>query len=74
LQDEKLELQNRVEQLEQDNPSAELRRLREENSTFRARLATAAKEKAEVTRERDTLFRKLHSIRQLIDGLAVRQA
>ncbi|KAH9960420.1 hypothetical protein BC827DRAFT_393109 [Russula dissimulans] len=71
LQDEKAELQSRVDQLEQDNPSAEVRRLREENSILRARLATAAKEKTEITWERDTLFRKLSSIKQLIDGSAI---
>ena len=74
LHDEKQDLLSRVDQLEQDNPSAEVRRLRDENSILRARLATAAREKAEVIRERDTLFRKLHGIRQLIDGPAVRQA
>ena len=63
-----------MDQLEQDNPSAEVRRLRDENSILRARLATAAKEKVEVTRERDALFRRLYSIRQLVDGPAVRQA
>jgi predicted nuclease with TOPRIM domain len=73
LQNEKDELQSRVDHLEQDNPSAEVRRLRDENSLLRARLATAAREKVEVTRERDALFRKLYSISQLIDGLAVRQ-
>jgi hypothetical protein len=74
LEEEKTELQSRVVQLEQDNPSAEMRRLREENSIFRARLATAAKEKAEVARERDALFRKLYGIKQLIDDPAVRRA
>ncbi|KAI9508113.1 hypothetical protein F5148DRAFT_20640 [Russula earlei] len=68
LQDEKTRLQNRVEQLEQDDPSAEVRRLHEENSILRALLATAAKEKSEITWERDTLFRKLNTIKQLIDG------
>ena len=74
LQDEKQGLQSKVDQLEQDNPSAEVRRLRDENSILRARLASASKAKAEVTRERDALFRKLYSIRLLIDGPAVRQA
>jgi len=74
LHDEKQELLSRADQLEQDNPSAEVRRLRDENSILRARLARAAKEKDEVIRERDALFRKLYSIRQLIDGQAVRQA
>src|SRR5712675_418809 len=74
LQDEKIDLQSRVHQLEQDDPSAEVRRLREENSILRARLATAARERTEITWERDTLFRKLSNIKQLIDGSAVRQA
>jgi chromosome segregation ATPase len=73
LQDEKIELQNRVEQLEQDNPSAEMRRLREENSILRAKIVTAAKEKSEIIWERDTLFRKLNSIKQLINSSTVRQ-
>jgi len=74
LQSEKAELQTRIDQLEQDNPSADVRRLRDENSMLRARLATTTREKAEVTRERDALFRKLHGIKQLIDDPAVRQS
>ncbi|KAI0248838.1 hypothetical protein BJV78DRAFT_1232845 [Lactifluus subvellereus] len=73
LQDDKTELQNRVEELEQHNPTAELRRLREENASLRAKLATAAKEKTEVTRERDVLLRKLNGVKQLIDGPEVPQ-
>jgi len=74
LQSEKAELQTRIDQLEQDNPSADVRRLRDENSMLRARLATTTRENAEVTRERDALFRKLHGIKQLIDDPAVRQS
>ncbi|KAI0298849.1 hypothetical protein BC826DRAFT_85942 [Russula brevipes] len=70
LQDEKTELQNRVDELEQSNPSAEVRRLREENTLLRARLATAAKEKSEVISERDALLRKLNGVKQLLDGPA----
>ena len=72
LQDDKTALQNRLEELEQGNPSVELRHLREENSTLRARLATASKEKSEITWERDALLRKLNGIRQLVDGPTVR--
>ena len=72
LQDDKAALQNRIEELEQGDPSVEVRRLREENSTLRARLATAAKEKAEITWECDALLRKLNSIKLLVDGPAVR--
>jgi hypothetical protein len=58
-----------VDQLEQDNPSAEVRRLcDDENFILRARLASAANEEAEVIRERDALSL------QLIYGPAVRQA
>lgn len=74
LQSEKAELQTRIDQLEQDNPSADVRRLRDENSMLRARLATTTRERVEVTRERDALFRKLHGIKQLIDDPAVRQS
>jgi hypothetical protein len=73
LQDDKTELQNRVVELEQHNPTAELRRLREENASLRAKLATAAKENAEITRERDVLLRKLNGIKQLVDGREVPQ-
>ena len=72
LQDDKVALQNRIEELEQDNPSAEVRRLRDENAVLHARLATTTKEKSEITWERDALLRKLNSIKQLIDGPAVR--
>ena len=72
LQDDKAALQNRIEELEQGDPSVEVRRLREENSTLRARLASAAKERSEITWERDALLRKLNGIKQLIDGPAVR--
>lgn len=73
MHSEKAELQTRIDQLEQDNPSADVRRLRDENSILRARLATITREKAEVTRERDALFRKLYGIKQLIDDPPVRQ-
>lgn len=56
-----------MEELEQHNSTAELRRLREENASLRAKLATAAKENTEITRERDVLLRKLNGIKQLID-------
>ena len=72
LQDDKAALLNRIEELEQGDPSAEVRRLREENSTLRARLATAAKEKSEITWECDALLRKLNAIKLLVDGPAVR--
>ena len=49
-----------------------MRRLRDENAVLHARLAAAAREKSEVTRERDALLRKLNGIKQLIDGPAVR--
>lgn len=68
LQDDKATLQNRIDELEQDDPSAEVRRLREENSTLRARLATAAKERSEITWECDALLRKLNAIKLLLDG------
>ncbi|KAH8982799.1 hypothetical protein EDB92DRAFT_1892798 [Lactarius akahatsu] len=67
LEDEKSALQKRVEELERDNhPTSEARRLREENATLRAKLATTAKEKAEVTHERDVLLRKLNGVKQLV--------
>jgi len=72
LQDDKAALQNRIEELEQGDPSVEVRRLREENSTLRARLATAAKEKSEITWECDALLRKLNGIKMLLDGPTVR--
>jgi hypothetical protein len=72
LQDDKAALLNRIEELEQGNPSAEVRRLRDENTTLRARLATAAKEKSEITWECDALLRKLNAIKLLVDGPAVR--
>lgn len=72
LQDDKAALQNRIEELEQGDTSVEVRRLREENSTLRARLATTAKEKSEITWECEALLRKLNGIKQLIDGPAVR--
>jgi predicted nucleic acid-binding Zn-ribbon protein len=72
LQDDKAALQNRIDELEQGDPSVEVRRLREENSTLRARLATAAKEKSEITWECDALLRKLNAIKLLLDGPAVR--
>jgi hypothetical protein len=73
LQGDKTELQKRVGELEQNNPTADLHRLREENADLRAKLATAAREKTEITRERDVLLRKLNGIKQLIDGPAVPQ-
>ncbi|KAI9447694.1 hypothetical protein H4582DRAFT_1895690 [Lactarius indigo] len=67
LEDEKSVLQKRVEELERDDhPTSETRRLREENATLRARLATTAKEKTEVTHERDVLLRQLNGVRQLV--------
>jgi hypothetical protein len=72
LQDDKAALQNRIEELEQGDPSVEVRRLREENSTLRARLATAAKEKSEISWECEALLRKLNAIKLLLDGPAVR--
>jgi hypothetical protein len=75
LEDEKSALQKRVKELEQDDhPTAELRRLRDENATLRAILATTAKEKAEITRERDVLLRKLNGVKQLILDPTVRPA
>ena len=71
LLDDKAALQGRIEELEQGNPSDEVRRLRDENAILHARLATAAKEKSEVTWERDALLRKVNGIKQLIDGPAV---
>lgn len=72
LEDEKSALQKRVEEL--DHPTSEARRLREENAILKAKLATAAKEKTEVTRERDVLFRKLNGVKQLVFDPAVRRA
>ncbi|KAF8500312.1 hypothetical protein F5888DRAFT_1633075 [Russula emetica] len=69
LQDDKAALQNRIEELGQGDPWVEVRRLCEENSTLRARLATAAKEKSEITWECDALLRKLNGI---VDGPALR--
>jgi hypothetical protein len=72
LQDDKAALQNRIEELEQGDPSVEVRRLREENSALRAQLATTAREKSEITWECEALLRKLNSIKLLLDGPAVR--
>ncbi len=72
LQEDNAALQNKIDQLEQGDPSAEVRLLREENSTLRARLASAAKEKSEITWERDALLRKLNGIKLLVDGPEVR--
>jgi hypothetical protein len=72
LQDDKAALQNRIDELEQGDSSVEVLRLREENSTLRARLATSAKEKSEITWECEALLRKLNGIKLLIDGPAVR--
>lgn len=67
LEDEKSALQKRVKELERDDhPTSEARRLREENATLRAKLATTAKEKTEVTHERDVLLRKLNGVKQLV--------
>ncbi|KAH9062296.1 hypothetical protein EDB87DRAFT_1608401 [Lactarius vividus] len=67
LEGEKSELQKRVEELERDDhPTSDARRLREENATLRAKLATTAKEKTEVTHERDVLLRKLNGVKQLV--------
>ncbi|KAH9173323.1 hypothetical protein EDB89DRAFT_2068780 [Lactarius sanguifluus] len=75
LEDEKSALQKRVEELERnDHPTSEARRLREENATLRAKLATTAKEKTEVTHERDVLLRKLNGVKQLVFDPAVRRA
>ena len=57
--------------LKQGEPSVEVRCLHEENSTLRIRLATAAKEKSEITWECDALLRKLNAIKLLLDGPAV---
>ncbi|KAH9071561.1 hypothetical protein EDB83DRAFT_2364678 [Lactarius deliciosus] len=65
LEDEKSALQKRVEELERD-PTSEVRRLREENAALRAKLATTAKERKEVTHERDVLLRKLNGVKQLV--------
>jgi chromosome segregation ATPase len=73
LQDDKTALQNRVAELEQLNPMAELQRLREENASLQAKLVKTTKEKTEITRERDVLLRKLNGVKQLIDGPAVPQ-
>jgi hypothetical protein len=73
LEDEKSALQKRVKELERnDHPTSELRRLRDENATLRAILATTAKEKSEITRERDVLLRKLNGVKQLILDPTVR--
>ena len=75
LEDEKSALRKRVEELERaDDPKSEVRRLREENATLKAKLATSAKEKREVTHERDVLLRKLNGVKQLILEPAVRRA
>ena len=75
LEDEKSALQKRVEELERDdNPTSEARRLREENATLRAKVASTTKEKLEVTRERDVLLRKLNGVKQLILDPTVRRA
>ena len=69
---DKVSLQSRIEVLEQGDPSVEMemRRLREENSTLRGQLATAAKEKLKITWEHDPLHRE--GIKQLVDGPLVR--
>lgn len=73
FQEDKIELQNRVQELEQHDPSTELQRLREENAGFRAKLAAAAKARSEITRERDALLRKLNAVKQLVDGASIPQ-
>ena len=75
LEDEKSALQKRVKELEQDDPpTSEVGRLRDENAMLRAILATTAKEKLEVTRERDVILRKLNGVKQLVLDSAVRPA
>lgn len=67
LEDEKSALQKRVKELErEDDPSSEARRLRAENATLKAKLATSAIEKMELTHERDVLLSKLNSVKQLV--------
>jgi hypothetical protein len=67
LEDEKSVLLKRVEELERDDDTtSEARRLREENANLKARLATSAKEKMEVTHERDVLLRTLNGVKQLV--------
>ena len=67
LEDEKSALQKRVKELErEDDPTSEAQRLREENATLKAKLATSAIEKMELTHERDVLLRKLNSVKQLV--------
>ncbi|KAI0306861.1 hypothetical protein B0F90DRAFT_1813721 [Multifurca ochricompacta] len=68
LEDEKIVLQKRAEELEQDYLTPDVHRLREENASLRAKLATAVTEKTEITRERDALLRKLNGVKQLIDS------
>jgi hypothetical protein len=75
LEDEKSVLLKRVEELERDDDTtSEARRLREENANLKARLATSAKEKMEVTHERDVLLRTLNGVKQLVLEPAVRRA
>jgi hypothetical protein len=75
LEDEKSALQKKVEELERDDhPTTEAQRLREENATLKAKLATTTKEKSEVSYERDVLLRKLNGVRQLVLDPVVRRA
>ena len=75
LEDEKSALQKRVKELEQnDHPASEVGRLRDENATLRAILATTAKKKLEVTHERDVLLRKLNGVKLLVLDPTVRPA
>jgi Mg2+ and Co2+ transporter CorA len=73
FQEDNTELQNRVQELEQHDPSAELQRLREENASLRAKLAATAKARSEITRERDALLRKLNAVKQLVEGPSIPQ-
>jgi cell shape-determining protein MreC len=54
----------KLKELERDDhPTTEAQRLREENATLKAKLATTTKEKSEVTYERDVLLRKLNGVK-----------
>ncbi|KAH9972957.1 hypothetical protein BGW80DRAFT_276586 [Lactifluus volemus] len=67
FQEDNAELQNRVQELEQHDPSTELQRLREENADLRAKLAAATTTMSEITWERDALLLKVHTIKQVLE-------